>query len=48
MYNSSKAALNMAVRILGLEEASKGVRVNCIMPGGMVTDMMKQFCKLDE
>jgi len=33
----------MAAKILALEEAPKGVRVNVVAPGTVVTDMFKEF-----
>jgi len=38
----------MAVKVLGLEEAPNGVRINGIMPGGVITDMLKQYSEKDE
>jgi NAD(P)-dependent dehydrogenase (short-subunit alcohol dehydrogenase family) len=38
-YNSSKAALNMLTRVLALEWAAHGVRVNAIAPGEFETQM---------
>ena len=39
LYNSSKAAVNMLTRILALEWASHGIRVNAIGPGDFKTKM---------
>lgn len=33
IYSASKAALNSFARVLALEVASKGIRVNCVSPG---------------
>jgi NAD(P)-dependent dehydrogenase (short-subunit alcohol dehydrogenase family) len=38
-YNSSKAALNMLTRVLALEWAAHGIRVNAIAPGEFETQM---------
>mgnify|MGYP001571409689 FL=1 len=38
-YAASKAALEAAARCLALELAPKGIRVNCIAPGMIETDM---------
>lgn len=38
-YAASKAALEAAARCLALELAPKGMRVNCIAPGMIATDM---------
>ncbi|GAA3662158.1 SDR family oxidoreductase [Nocardioides ginsengisoli] len=40
-YNSSKAALLLGMRSLGVELALKGVRVNCVSPGGIATPMVE-------
>ncbi len=36
-YNSAKAALNHFMRWVALQEAPRGVRVNCLSPGAIVT-----------
>jgi len=38
----------MTVKCMALEEAPKGVRINGVMPGGVLTDMLKQFTTMDE
>jgi len=38
----------MATEVLGVEEAPNGVNVNGIMPGCVMTDMLKQFIKNDD
>lgn len=38
-YSASKAGLEMMSRTLALEWASKGIRVNCVAPGYVETDM---------
>jgi len=42
-YVASKAALVGLARNLALEYASRGVRVNCICPGQIRTDMMADY-----
>lgn len=39
IYSITKTALLAMVKVLGLELASKGIRVNAINPGGFDTDM---------
>jgi NAD(P)-dependent dehydrogenase (short-subunit alcohol dehydrogenase family) len=38
MYNSSKAAVRHLAASLAVEWASKGIRVNCLSPGYMITE----------
>ena len=40
-YAMSKAALHGATKSLSIELASKGIRVNCVAPGFVKTEMMK-------
>jgi 2,3-dihydro-2,3-dihydroxybenzoate dehydrogenase len=40
-YSASKAGLQMALRVLGLETAANGVRVNVVSPGGIDTPMSR-------
>lgn len=42
-YSASKGALISATRSLAVELASKKVRVNCISPGLVMTDLMKKL-----
>lgn len=42
-YNASKAAVVHMTRSLAVEWASRGVRVNCISPGPMETEMTIQY-----
>ena len=42
-YSSSKGALIAGVRSLSLELAPRNITVNCISPGAVMTDMMKNF-----
>ena len=42
-YSASKGALIAGVRSLSLELAPKNIRVNCISPGLIMTDLMKNF-----
>ena len=50
-YTMSKAAMAGVVRSVACELGRKGVRVNCVMPHGVVTDMLmvgyRQFWKDD-
>lgn len=39
MYNSSKAAVRHLAASLAVEWASKGIRVNCLSPGYMITEI---------
>jgi len=48
-YCSSKGALISGVKVMALELASKNIRVNCILPGVVETEMSKKmFEKLPE
>ncbi len=38
-YSASKAALNNFARCVALEEACKGIRVNTLCPGAVITEM---------
>lgn len=40
-YCASKAALLLGMRALAVEFATKGVRVNCVSPGGIATPMVE-------
>ncbi len=40
MYSISKAALDMAAKIMAISEAPKGVRVNVVSPGPILTDLL--------
>jgi NAD(P)-dependent dehydrogenase (short-subunit alcohol dehydrogenase family) len=49
VYCSSKGALISGCKALALELASKGIRVNCILPAIIKTEMTsKLFCSLSE
>ncbi len=41
-YNMSKAAVDMLTRTAALEVASKGVRVNAVNPGVIITEIHKR------
>lgn len=38
-YNASKAALSHYAKTVAIEEAAKGIRVNCINPAGTKTEI---------
>lgn len=38
-YNSSKAALHHATKVMAFEYASRGIRVNAVAPGYIISDM---------
>ncbi len=42
VYCPSKAALNSMAKVMALEEAPNGVRVNIISPGGIYTEMSER------
>lgn len=42
-YSASKAALRQALRVLAMEVAGSGVRVNTVSPGPTDTEMMRQL-----
>lgn len=42
-YGAAKAALIQLTKIMALELASKGIRVNAICPGNIETEMLKTF-----
>ncbi len=44
-YCASKGGLNMLMRVMALEEAPNGVRVNAVSPGAVLTDMMRGLCQ---
>lgn len=41
-YCASKAGLLLAMRSLAVELADRGIRVNCVSPGGIDTDMVQR------
>ncbi|XP_062125315.1 uncharacterized oxidoreductase TM_0325-like [Drosophila sulfurigaster albostrigata] len=41
-YNVSKSAVDQFTRCVALELASKGVRVNCVNPGVIITELQKR------
>ncbi len=45
-YCISKAGVNALTAVLGIEWASKGVRVNAVAPGWIMTDMVKEGMRL--
>lgn len=46
LYSGSKAALEAAARCLALEVAGQGVRVNCVAPGMVQTEMAREASDL--
>ena len=42
-YNSTKGAIVQFTRSMALEYADKGIRVNCICPGTILTPMVEKF-----
>jgi 2,3-dihydro-2,3-dihydroxybenzoate dehydrogenase len=42
-YSASKAALRQALRVLAMEVAGSGVRINTVSPGPTDTEMMRQL-----
>lgn len=42
-YSASKAALRQALRVLAMEMAGDGVRINTVSPGATDTQMMRQL-----
>jgi len=44
-YSSSKAGLRQALRVLGMEVAGLGVRINTVAPGPTDTQMMRQLAR---
>ncbi|MGJ8641371.1 MAG: SDR family NAD(P)-dependent oxidoreductase [Opitutaceae bacterium] len=44
-YSASKAALEAAVRCLAVELAPKRIRVNCVAPGMVESDMSEDFAE---
>ena len=42
-YNASKAGLLMLCRSLAVEWGERGIRVNCISPGYILTDMIREI-----
>ena len=44
-YSASKAALRQALRVLAIEVAGSGVRINTVSPGPTDTEMMRQLAR---
>jgi NAD(P)-dependent dehydrogenase (short-subunit alcohol dehydrogenase family) len=42
-YCASKSAISGLVKVLALEQASRQIRVNCILPGMVRTELMSSF-----
>lgn len=47
-YSASKAALISLTRSLALEFASRGLRANCVAPGGIMTPLIAGFMPRDD
>jgi NAD(P)-dependent dehydrogenase (short-subunit alcohol dehydrogenase family) len=47
-YASAKAALSGAAKVLSLELSPKGIRVNCVAPGMVSTEMVANLTELSE
>jgi NAD(P)-dependent dehydrogenase (short-subunit alcohol dehydrogenase family) len=47
-YASTKAALTGAAKVLALELSPRGIRVNCIAPGMVATEMVANLSQLSE
>lgn len=47
-YSTSKAALISLTRSLALEFASRGLRANCVAPGGIMTPLIAGFMPRDD
>jgi len=45
-YNASKAALVNLTRSMALDYAQEGIRVNCVCPGSVDTDMIQEAWRL--
>ena len=48
VYGATKAALEQAVRCMSKECIEKQIRVNCISPGAVNTEMFKKLCSQSE
>lgn len=48
VYSATKAAVQMMARSLAKEVGPSGVRVNCVAPGAVDTDMMKCYSEEDK
>lgn len=42
-YSASKGALISAARVMAIEYAKRGIRVNCISPGTILTPLMENY-----
>jgi len=47
-YCATKGAINAFTKALAIEEARYGVRVNCVLPGNIFSNSMKQYLKTPE
>ena len=47
LYSASKGAVDSYIKALAKELGPSGIRVNCVSPGCINTDMMKDFSKED-
>jgi NAD(P)-dependent dehydrogenase (short-subunit alcohol dehydrogenase family) len=47
-YASTKAALTGAAKVLALELSNKAIRVNCVAPGMVATEMVANLSQLSD
>lgn len=47
-YNSSRSGIIALTKTAALENIQKGIRINCVAPGAVKTDLFQKFTKGDE